>query len=277
MLFIMAPTSSSSSSCWSMWLLTHNGNSDGMSGVSKLFVVCCMCSFAVVFFKLCWLFFQNWYRTEIQTICITAANTWGLFLLVLLLGYGLVEIPRSYWLSSSHDFLLARTYFKVAKVATEKAAAEENLADVMEVRVSKQLCIKRKTHAMKKHKNRMLVQMTALPMFCFFMAFSFCFKLKHLHLLGSCRCPWVGQVQPYFQETRGHHFEKSEKYAKISVDKTCPPLLFFCFFLCHEQLSESVLIWLSFFSSVLSNTRRRWGETWKALVLKTFYFLLKIA
>ncbi|XP_041793274.1 G-protein coupled receptor-associated protein LMBRD2a [Chelmon rostratus] len=70
--------------------------------------------------------------TELQTIGITAANTWGLFLLVLLLGYGLVEIPRSYWLSSSHGYLLAKTYFKVAKMATEKAAAEENLADVME-------------------------------------------------------------------------------------------------------------------------------------------------
>ncbi|XP_026177509.1 G-protein coupled receptor-associated protein LMBRD2B-like [Mastacembelus armatus] len=70
--------------------------------------------------------------TELQTICITAANTWGLFLLVLLLGYGLVEIPRSYWLSSSHGYLLAKTYFKAAKMATEKAAAEENLADVME-------------------------------------------------------------------------------------------------------------------------------------------------
>ncbi|KAM9392106.1 G-protein coupled receptor-associated protein LMBRD2a isoform 2-T2 [Pholidichthys leucotaenia] len=70
--------------------------------------------------------------TKLQTICITAANTWGLFLLVLLLGYGLVEIPRSYWLSSSNNYLLAKTYFKVAKVATEKAAAEENLADVME-------------------------------------------------------------------------------------------------------------------------------------------------
>ncbi|XP_051277583.1 G-protein coupled receptor-associated protein LMBRD2B [Dicentrarchus labrax] len=69
---------------------------------------------------------------ELQTIGITAANTWGLFLLVLLLGYGLVEIPRSYWLSSSHGYLLAKTYFKVAKMATEKAAAEENLADVME-------------------------------------------------------------------------------------------------------------------------------------------------
>nr|XP_046243535.1 G-protein coupled receptor-associated protein LMBRD2B-like [Scatophagus argus] len=69
---------------------------------------------------------------ELQTIGITAANTWGLFLLVLLLGYGLVEIPRSYWRSSSQDYLLAKTYFKVAKMATEKAAAEENLADVME-------------------------------------------------------------------------------------------------------------------------------------------------
>lgn len=69
---------------------------------------------------------------EFQTIGITAANTWGLFLLVLLLGYGLVEIPRSYWLSSSHGYLLAKTYFKAAKMATEKAAAEENLADAME-------------------------------------------------------------------------------------------------------------------------------------------------
>lgn len=78
---------------------------------------------------------QNVCRTELQTIGITAANTWGLFLLVLLLGYGLVEIPRSYWLASSHGYLLAKTYFKAAKVATEKVAAEENLADVMEVRI----------------------------------------------------------------------------------------------------------------------------------------------
>ncbi|XP_031712019.1 G-protein coupled receptor-associated protein LMBRD2B-like [Anarrhichthys ocellatus] len=69
---------------------------------------------------------------ELQTIGITAANTWGLFLLVLLLGYGLVEIPRSYWLASSHGYLLAKTYFKAAKMATEKVSAEENLADVME-------------------------------------------------------------------------------------------------------------------------------------------------
>ncbi|KAI4887818.1 hypothetical protein NFI96_005377 [Prochilodus magdalenae] len=72
----------------------------------------------------------SWYH--LRTIGITAANTWGLFLLVLLLGYGLVEIPRSYWLASCHGHLLAKTYFKVAKLMTEKAEAEENLEDVME-------------------------------------------------------------------------------------------------------------------------------------------------
>lgn len=70
--------------------------------------------------------------SELQTVCITAANTWGLFLLVLLLGYGLVEIPRSCWRSSNQAYLLNKTYFKVAKMATEKADAEENLANAME-------------------------------------------------------------------------------------------------------------------------------------------------
>ncbi|XP_061657146.1 G-protein coupled receptor-associated protein LMBRD2B [Syngnathoides biaculeatus] len=72
----------------------------------------------------------SWY--ELQTIGITAANTWGLFLLVLLLGYGLVEVPRSYWNASRHGHLLLKTYFKAAKLTTEKADAEENLEDVME-------------------------------------------------------------------------------------------------------------------------------------------------
>ncbi|XP_016361693.1 LMBR1 domain-containing protein 2-B-like isoform X2 [Sinocyclocheilus anshuiensis] len=72
----------------------------------------------------------SWY--ELQTIGITAANTWGLFLLVLLLGYGLVEIPRSYWEASCQGHLLIKTYFKAAKLMTEKADSEENLEDVME-------------------------------------------------------------------------------------------------------------------------------------------------
>lgn len=52
---------------------------------------------------------------------------------MLLLGYGLVEIPRSYWNASKHGHLLIKTYFKASKLMTEKADAEENLEDVMEV------------------------------------------------------------------------------------------------------------------------------------------------
>nr|XP_005306971.1 G-protein coupled receptor-associated protein LMBRD2 [Chrysemys picta bellii] len=69
---------------------------------------------------------------QLQTIGIAAANTWGLFLLVLLLGYGLVEIPRSHWNGAKRGYLLMKTYFKVAKLMTEKADAEENLEDIME-------------------------------------------------------------------------------------------------------------------------------------------------
>uniref|UniRef100_A0A8C1H413 LMBR1 domain containing 2b n=2 Tax=Cyprinus carpio TaxID=7962 RepID=A0A8C1H413_CYPCA len=76
--------------------------------------------------------FQWHLSWSLQTIGITAANTWGLFLLVLLLGYGLVEIPRSYWEVSRQGHLLIKTYFKAAKLMTEKADSEENLEDVME-------------------------------------------------------------------------------------------------------------------------------------------------
>uniref|UniRef100_A0A8C5G2G9 Uncharacterized protein n=1 Tax=Gouania willdenowi TaxID=441366 RepID=A0A8C5G2G9_GOUWI len=82
----------------------------------------------------------SWY--ELQTIGITAANTWGLFLLVLLLGYGLVEIPRSYWNASRHGHLLIKTYFKASKLMTEKVDAEENLEDVMEEVRKVSECIK---------------------------------------------------------------------------------------------------------------------------------------
>ncbi|KAM8960991.1 G-protein coupled receptor-associated protein LMBRD2 isoform 1-T1 [Pelodytes ibericus] len=82
----------------------------------------------------------EWY--QLQTIGIAAANTWGLFLLVLLLGYGLVEIPRSHWKGAKKGYLLMKTYFKAAKLMTEKADAEENLEDAMEEVRKVNECIK---------------------------------------------------------------------------------------------------------------------------------------
>ena len=66
-------------------------------------------------------------------LAITASNTWGLFLLVLLLGYGLVEVPRTLWNNSKRGHLLQFTYFKIAKLSVEKSEAEENLEDVLDV------------------------------------------------------------------------------------------------------------------------------------------------
>lgn len=69
---------------------------------------------------------------KLKVICITASNTWGLFLLVLLLGYGLVEVPRSCWNSGRRGHVLRYLYFKAAKLSIEKSEADEKLEDVLE-------------------------------------------------------------------------------------------------------------------------------------------------
>lgn len=69
---------------------------------------------------------------QLKVLAITASNTWGLFLLVLLYGYGLVEVPRTCWNNSKKGHLLDYTYFKLAKLSVEKSEAEENLEDVLE-------------------------------------------------------------------------------------------------------------------------------------------------
>lgn len=69
---------------------------------------------------------------NLKVICITASNTWGLLLLSVLLGYGLVEIPKSVYESSKQTRKLNYLYFKVAKLSAEKCEAEEKLDDALE-------------------------------------------------------------------------------------------------------------------------------------------------
>ena len=49
----------------------------------------------------------------------------------LLLGYGLVEVPRSLWYRSITSLHLKQTYFKIAKLHGEKCDAEESLEDIL--------------------------------------------------------------------------------------------------------------------------------------------------
>lgn len=78
------------------------------------------------------MFSSLFFRSKLKVICITASNTWGLFLLVLLLGYGLVEVPRTCWHNAKRGHMLQYIYFKASKLSTEKSEAEEVLEDVLD-------------------------------------------------------------------------------------------------------------------------------------------------
>ncbi|XP_072940519.1 LMBR1 domain-containing protein 2 homolog isoform X2 [Epargyreus clarus] len=69
---------------------------------------------------------------RIKTIASSASNTWGLFLLILLLGYALVEVPRNLWNNSKKNYTLTYSYFKIAKLSTDKCEAEETVDDILD-------------------------------------------------------------------------------------------------------------------------------------------------
>lgn len=72
-------------------------------------------------------------RQKLKAIASSASNTWGLFLLVLLLGYALVAVPRRIWNKSKLGYTLNYKYFRVAKLSLEKYEAEEAVDDILEV------------------------------------------------------------------------------------------------------------------------------------------------
>ncbi|XP_044742376.1 LMBR1 domain-containing protein 2 homolog isoform X2 [Chrysoperla carnea] len=69
---------------------------------------------------------------KIIAIASSASNTWGLFLLVMLLGYALIDVPREYWRSAQPGYLLSRAYFKATKLNCDKCEAEETVDDILE-------------------------------------------------------------------------------------------------------------------------------------------------
>lgn len=72
-------------------------------------------------------------RAKLRAIAASASNTWGLFWLVLLLGYGLVEVPRSIWHSASTLHTLNHSYFRAAKLSQERAETSERVSDLLQV------------------------------------------------------------------------------------------------------------------------------------------------
>ncbi|KAH9364524.1 hypothetical protein HPB48_022765 [Haemaphysalis longicornis] len=71
-------------------------------------------------------------RAKLKVVCVSASNTWGLFLLVLLLGHGLVEVPRGLWQRAQRGHALRRAYFRAAKLSLERAEAQERLDELLQ-------------------------------------------------------------------------------------------------------------------------------------------------
>ncbi|KAN0047504.1 hypothetical protein ACTA71_001886 [Dictyostelium dimigraforme] len=62
-----------------------------------------------------------------------AANTWGLCLVIVLMGYGLVETPRSIWVSSQRSLVLKHLQFKAVELLNSKKKANEELIATLKV------------------------------------------------------------------------------------------------------------------------------------------------
>lgn len=67
---------------------------------------------------------------SLKVLVVSASNTWGLFWLVVLLGYGLVEVPRRLFHKADHDYRLRRAYFDVENIFSNKNDAEETLIEL---------------------------------------------------------------------------------------------------------------------------------------------------
>ncbi|KAF7638447.1 hypothetical protein Mgra_00002124 [Meloidogyne graminicola] len=67
--------------------------------------------------------------SSLKILVVSASNTWGIFLLVVLLGYGLIEVPRLFWRMGIPGYRLKRTYFAIDKLSSEKNESEDALLE----------------------------------------------------------------------------------------------------------------------------------------------------
>ncbi|KAI8382453.1 LMBR1-like membrane protein-domain-containing protein [Blakeslea trispora] len=75
---------------------------------------------------LIYLIFGNGLTTKegIQSYVMAAANSWGLFLVIVFMGYGLVSVPRSLWYYGKYTTHLHQLYAKAAQVKEECTDSE---------------------------------------------------------------------------------------------------------------------------------------------------------
>jgi len=75
---------------------------------------------------------RNLSMDAIRVLCITASNTWGLLVLIFLMGYGLVQVPRAMWEKGNYSDTLTKRRFDVGKIKIELEEANEKLDMIIE-------------------------------------------------------------------------------------------------------------------------------------------------
>ena len=78
-------------------------------------------------------------RQAVQGFLMALGNAFGLFMVVIFLGHGLVEVPRSLWRSANHRRSLMRLECKAPGEREKLVEAETELCDLLAVRYHKTL------------------------------------------------------------------------------------------------------------------------------------------
>jgi hypothetical protein len=64
---------------------------------------------------------------DIPGIAIALSNTWGLLLLILLLGHGLVDVPRTLWRRSNKQLMMRHYLFELSRYDQKLQEAKQYL------------------------------------------------------------------------------------------------------------------------------------------------------
>ncbi|XP_027205526.2 G-protein coupled receptor-associated protein LMBRD2B [Dermatophagoides pteronyssinus] len=94
----------------------------------------CLFGFLFLIFLFYYATKQRLTMESLKIFCISASNTFGLFLLLILLSYGLVDIPRNFLKNyqCNHQYKLNYLYFRIGKINEEKYETNCQLEDLLD-------------------------------------------------------------------------------------------------------------------------------------------------
>lgn len=72
-------------------------------------------------------------RNEIIDVALTVMNSVGLFVVICLLGYGLVQVPQSLWCKNNYALSVKKTEFRAGILDDEMFETKEKLASLQKV------------------------------------------------------------------------------------------------------------------------------------------------